>query len=74
MKITIRNSFHETTTTTKVGAGMRISKDRLRRIRRTLCGMDCSCGDIYTATITDNDGNLMYFYDNMDGGGEFVYA
>jgi hypothetical protein len=36
--------------------------------------MNCSCGDIYTATIVGDDDEPMYFYEEVNGCGQFVYA
>lgn len=85
MKITIRNSFHETETTTHVEDDMSISRRRVLDIRRRLCGLtDCRCGagdlkeraSLYAFAIVDNAGNRLEFLSHGDPrtGGRFRYV
>ena len=41
----IRNDFHGTKASVRVGADGKLSKGQVRRVRKALCGIDgCMCG------------------------------
>lgn len=78
-KLEIRNAAHNTTTTTTPDSEMRISRSRMLRIRRSLCGFrGCSCGgnlgergSSERQAIVDVDGTPYVFMADNDGG-EFI--
>ena len=65
MKIIIRNAFHGTTTSTNVRDGsLVISAEKVRRIRRTLCGhKGCTCG----GDLSERGNSEMYAVEDYNG-------
>jgi hypothetical protein len=79
--VTIVNVFHNTKTTTRVPPNMRISKARVERLRRRLCGVkNCCCGGDLSErgssgvpAIVDANGEYLMFAATADGG-EFIHV
>jgi len=82
MKVTIRNTFHNTSTYVVLGITGRIGEDRIKNIRKHLCGVEgCSCGgslsergDAQNYAITNPSGDKMVFVEDGYGGGYFQVA
>ncbi len=80
MLLTISNVMHNTSTTCRVDRSLRVSERTVRRIKRTLCVMGCSCGgdlgergDAYTPAIVDSDGDELEFSMGLFAGGICTY-
>jgi hypothetical protein len=82
MRVTVRNTFHNTSTDVVLGITGHVGKDRVKSIRRNLCGVSgCHCGgslsergDDQSYAITSPDGAKMEFVEDGQGGGRFQFA
>lgn len=57
----LSNDFHNSETSIRVLIGDRLTRDRVRRIKRRLCGVSgCTCGDeLGTRGRQPDNGNLV---------------
>lgn len=53
MKITITNTFHNSSVNMIIkGDSVKLSQYQVKRAERELCGMDCSCGSMWSYAHT----------------------
>ena len=77
-KITIKNTFHNTETFTRVDDDYEITGARVAAIRGRLCSLGCQCGggdlkEYGAGCIVDEDGDAMIFYGDTYAGGRFEH-
>lgn len=58
MKLTINNTFHNSTVNVIVKSdNVELSQAQVKRVEKELCGMNCTCGSMWSINHTEIEGN-----------------
>ena len=72
MKLTITNTFHNSSVNVIIKENpVTLSESQVKRVEKELCGMDCSCGSMWSSNHTEIEGHENCHFeplmDNMTG-------